>query len=684
MKREYLWDYSLNKRGVIKLENRYKVIVDFKQRSLFNMNFVQNNIDTAVIEFTIVDGGQVVPITGQVISIAFLKQDKTIVIQDISSGVSILEGGTTGKIQAILKSNTLSSPGIVKGEISFSLAGKKLSTATFVFTVSDSIDNGAGLLSTNEIPLLDAKILEATNKIAEINVIKSDYVASDLGSLNARMDTSDALAVSYKAETTQLNALSIIKYGGVENTDITAILNSFVGDIIVNLMNGKFIVSGVVTLPPGLVLKNGTLTITGNGMIVMSEESKIKDVIFIGNAMTNQAAVKVIGGHTRLDDLIFDKVTTAIRVDASVGGFYDVKMNKINIKSCDTGFYISAYGGWLTDIGILNAYIYFYEFGIYMTRGAFADMSAKSQFSQCNIDNITFVDWHQTNEGVGIYLNAGWNNFSNLVFFYDGNKAYPFYPIKFDEETADNSVWDTVYGLRSNSFINLTVEGYISKAAFYLNNFKNLKIVNNFALNYPLGTENNTMAQTVALGNIDTKIESLSTLTPTTNYIKIGAYPTLTFTREDKSIVITNTGIEVFVILAIIIDPIIKAEMLKPNRSKIMTQVLIEDGNTVMVANDYTHSIITINEGTSIPVSTVLDLTYSGGVITTKGMISDGCFFLTEINKTAIATSPDSIALRVRVKVKANSVIKIKGLRLFPYITTALNPTNTSWQNDYL
>lgn len=172
------------------MENRYKVTLDFKQRSIFNMNFVQNNVDTAAIEFTIVDGGQVVPITGQAISIAFLKQDKTLVIQDISSGVSILEGGITGKLEVILKSNTLASAGIVKGEISFSLAGKKLSTAAFIFTVSGSLDNGEGLLSTNEIPLLDAKI-------AEIEVIKAEYVASDLGSLNTRIDSVDAQLADY-------------------------------------------------------------------------------------------------------------------------------------------------------------------------------------------------------------------------------------------------------------------------------------------------------------------------------------------------------------------------------------------------------------------------------------------------------------------------------------------------------
>ena len=150
------------------MENRHKINLDFKQRSFSNINFVQNNIDTGVLEITITDGGQVVNVTGQTVSFAFLKADQTLVIQDSTTGVSIVDG-PNGKIQCILKSNSIAAVGIVKAEVSFSLDGKKLSTGTFNFTVSSSIDNGAGLLSTNEIALIDAKIVEATNALTAMN-----------------------------------------------------------------------------------------------------------------------------------------------------------------------------------------------------------------------------------------------------------------------------------------------------------------------------------------------------------------------------------------------------------------------------------------------------------------------------------------------------------------------------------
>ena len=299
------------------MENRYKVTLDFKQRSIFNVNFVQNNIDTAVIEFTIVDGGQVVPITDQVISIAFLKQDKTLVIQDISSGVSILEGGTTGKLQVILKSNTLASAGIVKGEISFSLAGKKLSTATFIFTVSGSLDNGEGLLSTNEIPLLDAKI-------AEIEVIKAEYVASDLGSLNTRLDGVDAQLAD--------NATSVTKYGASPqatwqvNRDAFQAANDEVfalGGGKVLIPHGKWTVKGVMQDSRVEFLGNGAELVHPDGLSVDIITARV--YVTLGtttataltltvdsNLHIEESSVIGIQGAGGMSPLQFSRITTAI------------------------------------------------------------------------------------------------------------------------------------------------------------------------------------------------------------------------------------------------------------------------------------------------------------------------------------------------------------------------------------
>jgi hypothetical protein len=144
------------------MENRHKLTLDFKVRTIASINFVQNDIDTSVIEFLICDNGVPVSISGQDITITFLKPDNTVVMQDADNGVTILESGEedTGKLECVLRSQTLAVAGIVKAEISFSEGGKKLSTAQFSFIVTPSLDNGEGIISKNEIPKLDAKIAE--------------------------------------------------------------------------------------------------------------------------------------------------------------------------------------------------------------------------------------------------------------------------------------------------------------------------------------------------------------------------------------------------------------------------------------------------------------------------------------------------------------------------------------------
>ncbi|WP_040413424.1 SGNH/GDSL hydrolase family protein [Desulfosporosinus sp. OT] len=219
------------------MENRFLLTLDFKRRTIRNINFVQNNVGTSVIEFSIVDGGQttgpdgqltggnVVDITGQAISIAFLKPDKTIVIQDETTGVSILDA-PNGKLECVLMSNTLAAAGVIKAEISFSKDGNKLSTTQFNFTCSSSLDNGDGILSSNLVPFVDAKVVEWQ---AEFDVITAQYetattqntdieiVAARGGEVNlgARLDAADASFSTYKAQTANnIKLNSILNYGG--------------------------------------------------------------------------------------------------------------------------------------------------------------------------------------------------------------------------------------------------------------------------------------------------------------------------------------------------------------------------------------------------------------------------------------------------------------------------------------
>ena len=217
------------------IENRFLLTLDFKAKTIRSINFVQNNVGSSVLELSIVDGGQLtdpatglltggnaVDITDQVVSIAFLKPDNTLVIQDITTGASILGDPLLGKVQCILMSNTLAAAGVVKAEVSFSKDGNKLSTTQFNFTVSGSLDNGAGVLSSDVIPVIDAQIaawqtefdVAESGRVSEFEIIKAQYDAATMEntdieivaarggevSLPVRLDKADAELVTYKAE----------------------------------------------------------------------------------------------------------------------------------------------------------------------------------------------------------------------------------------------------------------------------------------------------------------------------------------------------------------------------------------------------------------------------------------------------------------------------------------------------
>ena len=155
------------------MENRYKINYDMKTRSVNNIKFMQGDIESSVLEISLTDSGLPVIITGEVIEFRFLKADETIVFQDVTTGVSIMDA-LTGKMQCILKSDTLSVPGVVQCEIYRTLNGKGLTTQSFNFTVEASI-GAEGALSVNYISSIETKLLELDVAKGELDTIIGEY-----------------------------------------------------------------------------------------------------------------------------------------------------------------------------------------------------------------------------------------------------------------------------------------------------------------------------------------------------------------------------------------------------------------------------------------------------------------------------------------------------------------------------
>lgn len=154
------------------MENRYRITYDLKNRTVSNIKFKQGDTDSSVLDVTLFDNGLAVDITGETIEFRFLKSDKTIVFQDSTTGVSIVNA-LQGNFECLLKNNTLASTGLVKCEIVFKKDEKTLTTTTFNFVVESSIGED-GILSTNYISLIENKIIEWQTEFEASEVARSN------------------------------------------------------------------------------------------------------------------------------------------------------------------------------------------------------------------------------------------------------------------------------------------------------------------------------------------------------------------------------------------------------------------------------------------------------------------------------------------------------------------------------
>lgn len=147
------------------MERRIIVNLDLK----FNINnsgtFVQGDTDTDVLEVHLTDKHNPVDITGQDVQFWFQKSDNTVVEQDSTCGVSVIDAAK-GIVQCTLNGDTLTSAGKLQVSVVFCKDNKTLSTVAFALNVEQGINSGEVIIITNEISILDQKIVEMNTEEA--------------------------------------------------------------------------------------------------------------------------------------------------------------------------------------------------------------------------------------------------------------------------------------------------------------------------------------------------------------------------------------------------------------------------------------------------------------------------------------------------------------------------------------
>jgi hypothetical protein len=144
-----------------------------------NAAFSQGDVQTAILIINITESDTALDLTSKKIRASFRKSNGTSVYQDLTNGITVLNA-VTGQIQVILNTDTLSSVGTVRGQLSITdeAGGLVAETVEFSFFVRESIINTA-IISSENLPIVEQAI-EAVEMLNGLNI-------EDLANMDARI-----------------------------------------------------------------------------------------------------------------------------------------------------------------------------------------------------------------------------------------------------------------------------------------------------------------------------------------------------------------------------------------------------------------------------------------------------------------------------------------------------------------
>jgi hypothetical protein len=150
--------------------------------------FSQGDVKTAILIIDLTENDTALDLTGKKVRVSFKKSDGTSVMQDMTTGISILDAAA-GKIQIELSTQALSARGNVRGQISISdeVAGLVSETAEFTFVVRESIIN-TSIVSSNELPIIE-EMLEASEILGEVDLQTIVNNTNNVNSIKSEVET---------------------------------------------------------------------------------------------------------------------------------------------------------------------------------------------------------------------------------------------------------------------------------------------------------------------------------------------------------------------------------------------------------------------------------------------------------------------------------------------------------------
>jgi hypothetical protein len=178
----------------------FNIILDIKKNiKQEQFEVVQGDSFTNLVNISLVDGLNAYDLSNTNVEIVFSKSDGTTVQQTDIAIINDIQG----RIQCILKTNTIASPGKVVAEVRILNMDKLLTSTRFEFFVRKSLINDETIESTNEFPVLTQLINTTGGLIEQIEQIEKqvpEQVVTDLNAVSTLANQLQIDLATHKAD----------------------------------------------------------------------------------------------------------------------------------------------------------------------------------------------------------------------------------------------------------------------------------------------------------------------------------------------------------------------------------------------------------------------------------------------------------------------------------------------------
>lgn len=235
----------------------FNILLDIKKHNKIDyIEVVAGDSFSNVLNISLIDGIYPYDLTNTSVEIVFSKPDGTTVQQ---TDIAVINSAQ-GRIQCILKTNTIAAPGKVVAEVRI-LEGETLLTSTrFEFYVRKSLINDETVESSNEFGTLQQVVLDYIAAIQRVNEIEQQVPDEVVNNLNTLTTYVNGLAgVGRSNETVKKNA-----------DDLAAHQAETVSQVINTNRDMSLVGVQTITSAPGKKIKSITALCAVNGSKKMS------------------------------------------------------------------------------------------------------------------------------------------------------------------------------------------------------------------------------------------------------------------------------------------------------------------------------------------------------------------------------------------------------------------------------